>query len=165
MSPDEAPRPAPSEPGASLAARIHRSTVVVLFVVMALELVLVTLEGQLLTAFLVLVIMGVTLAPVLLRDRLPVNIPPEFQVLAILFVFASLFLGEVRSFYERFWWWDTALHASSGLLLGLLIRGHDWHFHSLPERVRDGLLAAAVYHHPEFPDGHEWVGLEDGFVT
>ena len=30
------------------------------------------------------------------------------------------FLGEVRSWYERIWWWDIALHTSSGLLLGLV---------------------------------------------
>jgi hypothetical protein len=38
----------------------------------------------------------------------------------MIFVFASLFLGEVRSFYERIWWWDIALHTTSGLLLGIL---------------------------------------------
>jgi len=35
-------------------------------------------------------------------------------------MFAALFLGEVRNFYERFWWWDIALHTTSGLLLGIL---------------------------------------------
>jgi len=49
-----------------------------------------------------------------------VQIPPEFQVLAVGFVFASLFLGEIRSYYLRIWWWDIALHTSSGLLLGIL---------------------------------------------
>ncbi|MDX1561429.1 MAG: hypothetical protein R3305_00800, partial [Gammaproteobacteria bacterium] len=44
----------------------------------------------------------------------------EFQVAAVAFIFAALFLGEIRSYYDRFWWWDIALHASSGLLLGIL---------------------------------------------
>lgn len=48
------------------------------------------------------------------------TIPTEFQILAIIFVFAALFLGEVRSFYARFWRWDIALHTSSGLLLGIV---------------------------------------------
>jgi uncharacterized membrane protein YjdF len=26
----------------------------------------------------------------------------------------------VRDYYERIWWWDLALHATAGLLLGLL---------------------------------------------
>jgi len=88
--------------------------------VMAVELAAVLVSGQWLAAFSVILIMAVTAAPVMFRKRLPVNIPPEFQVLAIAFVFAALFLGEVRSFYERFWWWDIALHATSGLLLGIL---------------------------------------------
>jgi hypothetical protein len=32
----------------------------------------------------------------------------------------SLFLGEIRDYYERFWWWDATLHTISGLLLGIL---------------------------------------------
>ena len=102
------------------ARRIHLVVLAVLQTIMAVELVLVLWRGEGMTAVLVLVIMGVTLAPAVLGRRLPVDIPAEFQVLAIVFVFAALFLGEVRSWYVRIWWWDIALHTSSGLLLGLL---------------------------------------------
>jgi uncharacterized membrane protein YjdF len=67
-----------------------------------------------------LAIMAVTGAPALLGHRLPVRIPAEYELLAILFVFAALFLGEFHSYYELFWWWDIALHSTSGLLLGLV---------------------------------------------
>jgi hypothetical protein len=63
-------------------------------------------------------IMILTLAPLILR--LPVEIPTEVQIVAVLFVFATLFLGEVHGYYERFWWWDVVLHTTSGLLLGLV---------------------------------------------
>jgi len=102
------------------AARIHRLVIILLQLIMATELVLLVRDGQWLTAVLVALIMLITVAPLIFKERLPVSIPPEFQVLAILFVFASLFLGEVRRFYERFWWWDMGLHAVSGLLLGIL---------------------------------------------
>ncbi|GMU91881.1 MAG: hypothetical protein AMXMBFR4_09390 [Candidatus Hydrogenedentota bacterium] len=105
---------------ADTAQRIHRGTVLVLQVVMAVELVLALYERQWATATFIVVIMAVTIAPVVFRERLPVDIPPEFQLLAVIFVFSSLFLGEVRSFYERIWWWDIALHASSGVLLGIV---------------------------------------------
>lgn len=117
---DPAGSHAPDRGSSPLAIRVHRWAVVFLMAIMVVELVLVLLGGQWLTAFLVVTIMVITLAPIVLGPRLPVNIPSEFQLLAIVFVFASLFLGEVRSFYERFWWWDIALHAGSGLLLGLL---------------------------------------------
>jgi len=87
---------------------------------MAAELVLLLSQGLWMSAFLVLAIMTITLAPAIMSRRLPVNIPPEFQVLAVVFVFAALFLGEIRSYYDRFWWWDIALHTSAGLLLGIL---------------------------------------------
>lgn len=120
MHPSESPLPSPREDKPDLATRIHWGTVIVLQIVMAAELVLTLFEGQWLNAFLILAIIALTLAPTLLRHRLPVNIPPEFQLLAVVFVFAALFLGEIRSYYLRIWWWDLALHASSGLLLGLL---------------------------------------------
>jgi RNAse (barnase) inhibitor barstar len=38
----------------------------------------------------------------------------------IVFVYATLFLGEVGSFYERFWWWDIALHIGSAMAFGCI---------------------------------------------
>jgi uncharacterized membrane protein YjdF len=49
-----------------------------------------------------------------------VKIPAEMQALAVLFLFASFFLGEIQRYYERITWWDQALHVASGLLLGVL---------------------------------------------
>lgn len=117
MTPTPIPRP---HQAPDAAARVHRVVVILLQLVMATELVLLARDGQWVTAVLVGLIMLITLAPLVFKERLPVVIPPEFQLLAVLFVFASLFLGEVRSFYQRFWWWDMALHTVSGLLLGIL---------------------------------------------
>jgi hypothetical protein len=102
------------------AARLHRWIAVTVAAIMTIELALFLYEGQWLTAFLTLAIMAVILAPTLLGDRLPVRVPPELQALALLFAFAALFLGEVQRYYVRIAWWDQALHASSGLLLGVL---------------------------------------------
>ncbi|MEX2353517.1 MAG: hypothetical protein WD709_04965, partial [Gammaproteobacteria bacterium] len=49
-----------------------------------------------------------------------VRIPHEFELLAVVFIYASLFLGEVLDYYTRYWWWDMLLHGGSGLLLGIL---------------------------------------------
>lgn len=107
-------------PSRDLPARIHRGVVAVLLVVMTIELLLALHGQQWLTAFLVSAIIAITIAPGALSRRFQVHIPPEFQLLAIAFVFAALFLGEIHRYYERIWWWDIALHASSGLLLGLV---------------------------------------------
>lgn len=103
-----------------LARRAHLLVLGILQTVMAVELVLLSLEGEWQHAFLVAAVMAGTLAPELLRRQIPVEIPSELQIAAILFVFATLFLGEVRDYYERFWWWDLALHGTAGLLMGLL---------------------------------------------
>lgn len=100
--------------------RVRLGVLLMLQSVMALELVLLLTQGMWGSAVWLLAIMVITGAPVIFGHRLPVHIPAEYELLAILFVFGALFLGEFRSYYERFWWWDIALHASSGLLLGIL---------------------------------------------
>lgn len=112
--------PAPQDNSTDLPARVHRGIVIILMVIMAVELVLVFYEGQWINAFLVMGIMAVTLSPAVLGRRFGVHIPAEFQLLAVVFVFAALFLGEIQSYYVRFWWWDIVLHTSSGLLMGIL---------------------------------------------
>jgi hypothetical protein len=111
-------QPDTQEPAQAPARRAHLAILAVLQLVMAAQLVVLLVREDWLQAFLVVGIMALTLAPVLFR--LPVEIPSEIQIVAILFVFATLFLGEVRDYYQRFWWWDAALHTTSGLLLGML---------------------------------------------
>ena len=98
--------------------RAHLTIVTVLQLVIAAQVILLLLRGEWPAAVFVTGIMTLTLAPVVLR--MPVDIPSEIQIVAVLFVFATLFLGEVRDYYERFWWWDAILHTTSGLLLGML---------------------------------------------
>jgi uncharacterized membrane protein YjdF len=108
----------PSEPvSGESARRAHLAILAILQLVMAIQLILLLGRQEWPQAVFVAGIMALTLAPVVFR--LPVDIPSELQIVAIIFVFATLFLGEVRNYYERFWWWDMVLHGTSGLLLGL----------------------------------------------
>jgi uncharacterized membrane protein YjdF len=100
------------------ARRAHLAILTVLQLVMAVQLVLLLMREDWPQAVFVAAIMALTLAPVVLR--MPVEIPSEIQIVAVLFVFATLFLGDTRDWYQRFWWWDAALHTTSGLLLGML---------------------------------------------
>jgi uncharacterized membrane protein YjdF len=106
--------------GNSVARRAHLIVLAAVQIVMAAELALLMARGEWIHVFLVTAVMAGILAPELLRRRLQVQIPSEIQILAIVFVFATLFLGEVQNYYERIWWWDLALHGTAGLLLGLL---------------------------------------------
>ena len=89
-------------------------------VVIAIGIGLEVAEGLWGNAAIATGILLLTFLPAMLARRVEVHIPAEFEVLAIAFIFASLFLGEVRDYYNKFWWWDIALHATSGGLLGVL---------------------------------------------
>lgn len=102
------------------ATRIKRWIVFIIAPVMMIDGVVVVSEGQWLNAFLIMAIALLILSVTIFSDRLAVQIPAEFQLLALVFVFAALFLGEVRSYYDRIWWWDIGLHGTSGLLMGIL---------------------------------------------
>lgn len=98
----------------------HRRITMILQLILIAEVVFAIWGQRWFTAFLTVMIIAVTLFPLLFERRFRIYIPPEFQLSAIAFVFASLFLGEIREYYTRFWWWDIALHTLSGFLLGIL---------------------------------------------
>ncbi|HBK67129.1 MAG TPA: hypothetical protein DDZ91_00670 [Firmicutes bacterium] len=58
------------------------------------------------------------LIPSIMEKRFNLDIPSEFEIILIFFIYASLFLGEMHQFYDKFWWWDKMLHSLSGLILG-----------------------------------------------
>ncbi len=60
------------------------------------------------------------MSPTLLEWRYKIDIPTEFELIAIVFVYSSLFLGETQQFYQKFWFWDKILHAGSGIALGFV---------------------------------------------
>lgn len=99
---------------------LHQRLHFVLQVILVLGVVAEIVEKQWFAAVLTSGIVLVTFIPTLLEKRFRVFIPAEFVLLSIGFVFASLFLGEVHGYYTRYWWWDIALHASSGFLLGII---------------------------------------------
>lgn len=86
---------------------------------LVLGALLVAWQGRYLAAFTTLGIVVVTLLPRALGRSMRVRLPVQMELLAIVFVYASLFLGEVHGYYERFWWWDVLLHVGSGVLLGI----------------------------------------------
>lgn len=64
--------------------------------------------------------LGLMYLPSLIESKVKVSLPIEFDVVLVVFMYASVFLGKVGGAYERFWWWDAALHTSSGFILGFI---------------------------------------------
>lgn len=70
--------------------------------------------------FISLSTLTVSLYAVRLSQLVSFRIPSALLTASIVFVYATLFLGEVHNFYERFWWWDVLLHTGSAIGFGLI---------------------------------------------
>ncbi len=57
--------------------------------------------------------------PVYFARWMGIQLPKSFLAAIAVFVFATIFLGEVFDFYNRYWWWDIALHFGSAVTFGL----------------------------------------------
>lgn len=89
-------------------------------VILGASLVYFFLIRDFFNVFLTALVFMLNLFPVFLSRRYKIFVPPEFQLLVIVFIFATIFLGSVFDLYYKFNWWDTVLHMLSGFLLGLI---------------------------------------------
>lgn len=78
---------------------------------------LITLRLSL--AFVALATFSLSLIPFFLVRRMGVQLPLAFVGWIVVFIFATIFLGEAFDFYNRLWWWDIAMHGGSALGFGL----------------------------------------------
>jgi len=69
---------------------------------------------------LALIALFLTILPALIEKRFKVDYPSEFEILILIFIYLSVYLGEIRYFYYKFWWWDIFLHGISGIIIGVI---------------------------------------------
>ena len=62
----------------------------------------------------------VMLLPGWISKKWAVQIPSMMMIFYLVFLYAAIFLGEVRNYYYRVPHWDVILHAFSGFMLGCL---------------------------------------------
>ena len=77
-------------------------------------------RGDWLIAFISFSTFFLTITPFLLQNRYRFYMPLGFTASIAFFIYAAIFLGEVHNFYEKFWWWDSILHAGSAIGFGLI---------------------------------------------
>lgn len=58
--------------------------------------------------------------PSMLERRWKLNVPGFMHIMFLIFLYAAIYLGEVRSFYYYIPHWDTILHTFSGAMMGSL---------------------------------------------
>ena len=60
------------------------------------------------------------LLPTIFSERTKITIPAVFQIIILLFIFASMYLGEIHNYFYRYSWWDSMLHSVSAIILGYI---------------------------------------------
>ncbi len=58
--------------------------------------------------------------PKILEKLYHLTIPDCLYLLFAIFLYGSIFLGEVRQYYLLFTWWDILFHFISGILIGII---------------------------------------------
>jgi hypothetical protein len=100
-------------------ARLDSGISFTLKAILIVGAILEVLQGNWLNAFATFAVLVIVFLPIILGLQFNVRIPAEFELLAVVFVYASLFLGDLKGFYLKYWWWDILLHTSSGLIMGI----------------------------------------------
>ncbi|ABE51657.1 hypothetical protein [Methanococcoides burtonii] len=65
-------------------------------------------------------VLVVTFLPSMIEKKYRFEFPSEFEVLIMLYIYASLMLGEYGGYFEIFWWWDVFLHTFLGIIIASL---------------------------------------------
>ncbi|MFA5484800.1 MAG: hypothetical protein WC260_00910 [Candidatus Pacearchaeota archaeon] len=100
--------------------RINSLVLLFLRIVLIIAIPICVWEKNVLFIFLSILTFCLTFLPRIIEKRYKINIPSELGLVIVLFIYAGIFLGGVREFYYRFWWWDSLLHLISGLALGFI---------------------------------------------
>jgi len=77
-------------------------------------------EQQWDSLFVTVLTFALTFVPQQFQRFYHIQIPVFFTSAIVVFTYATLFMGEVGDFYERYWWWDVFLHGGSAVGFGLI---------------------------------------------
>ena len=85
---------------------------------LSVELIVALATRNWTTAFIATATLGLSLLPAFFAQRFRIRLPVSFFAAAVIFIFATIYLGEQGDYYERFWWWDLLMHGGSAMGFG-----------------------------------------------
>lgn len=50
-----------------------------------------------------------------LASKKELHLPKSFNFIFVWFLFLTQYLGEIHTFYTKYWWWDLAMHGFFGI--------------------------------------------------
>jgi len=98
--------------------KIHSGISYFIKISILIAIVLSFYERNWMNVFVSILTFILIILPKLFEKKYRIVLPLEFQTIILIFIYASVFLGGVAEFYHVFWWWDSLMHAFSGLALG-----------------------------------------------
>ena len=88
----------------------------VLRTLVILSLIRTILTREYESAMVCVLVLLLFLIPSFMEDQLKIEIPPLFEGIIYVFIYAAQILGEVDNFYQNIPGWDTVLHTINGFL-------------------------------------------------
>lgn len=78
------------------------------------------LNDRRLVLFISAIAFAITFLPIIFSKFFNIELPAQFEIIIILFIYGTLFFGKVQGFYNQFWWWDILFSAGSAIALGFV---------------------------------------------
>ncbi len=100
--------------------KIHTWVTLFLLLTLVLAFIVAVREKNWISVFIISITFVMIYFPKIVEKLSDIDIPIEIEIFAVLFIYATLFLGEIHGYYTKFWWWDLVLHTGSALTLGLI---------------------------------------------
>lgn len=98
----------------------RKKTVSAVYMVLRISVILVMVaqffNRNFQNVFLCLMTLLLFLLPTIFEQKLNIDLPNTLEIIILLFIYAAEILGEIRSFYNMFPFWDTILHTLNGFL-------------------------------------------------
>jgi len=114
---------------------------IILSLIVALVLELINQNWEFF--FVTVLALGLIFATYYFQKKYKIRLPAKMQLAIILFIYAGVFLGEVRNYFVKYWWWDSLLHLFSGFAIGLIAFGIMYVLYKT-EKVKTSLVFIAV---------------------
>ncbi|MBT3404952.1 hypothetical protein HN832_01020 [archaeon] len=100
--------------------KLYKLISLILLTTLFYAIIFATIRSQWTILFVAGLTFLLTLLPWIAKKTYKIKTPTEIELLITLFIYATLFLGEIHDFYNIFWWWDLLLHAGSAIIFGFI---------------------------------------------
>jgi len=104
----------------SVTKRVYQFALALILITLIYAIIFSIIRQEWIILFASTITLILTLSPFFFKRKFNLKIPTEIELIIVLFIYASLFLGEVYDFYETFWWWDILLHSGSAIIFGFI---------------------------------------------